>query len=164
MSKRNNDGSGERGRVPGAVLWSLQGLLAAAFGMAGAMKLFTSAPELAASLDWEVPMALVRFIGVAEILGAAGLVLPALTRVLPGLTPLAALGLVVVMVLAFGHHLGREEFDQLLAPAVLAIASAVVVWGRIRWAPIQPRNGTLPSGGAGGSRERAGVVPGTVSG
>src|SRR3954464_9187581 len=80
-------------------LWIVQVLLAVAFGLAGFPKLTQPIAALAAAMPWtrDVPSALVRVIGTAEIAGALGLILPAATRVRPGLTPLAAAGLVVVM-------------------------------------------------------------------
>src|SRR5262245_22830625 len=82
-------------------LWTVQVLLAIAFGMAGVMKATQPIEVLAAQMVWpgDVPSALVRFIGVSELLGGIGLVLPAATRIQPRLTPLAAVGLVVVMIL-----------------------------------------------------------------
>jgi hypothetical protein len=122
-------------------LWVVQGLLAAAFGMAGAMKAFTPIPELAASLPWaaEVPAALVRFIGVAELAGALGLVLPAATRIQPRLTALAASGIVLVMLLASLFHLSRGEAGALPVNFVLGGLAAFVAWGRARKAPIASR-------------------------
>lgn len=123
-------------------LWVVQGLLAAAFGLAGVMKTFTPIAELATKLPWvaSAPEALVRFIGLSELAGALGLVLPALTRVKPGLTALAASGLLVVMVLAAGFHVMRGE-AQLMAPSVvLGCLAAFVAWGRAKAAPIAPRS------------------------
>ena len=124
-------------------LWVVQGLLAVAFGMAGAMKTFTPLPELAASLPWvlDVPAALVRFIGISELAAAFGLVLPSLLRVQPRLTALAGAGLVVVMVLASIFHLSRGEAAALPANFVLGGLAAFVAWGRTRKAPIQARKG-----------------------
>jgi uncharacterized membrane protein YphA (DoxX/SURF4 family) len=77
-------------------LWSLQVLLAALFLMAGSMKLITAGDVLAQQSP--LPIGLLRFIGVAEVLGALGLILPGLFRVRRELTPLAAAGLVIIMV------------------------------------------------------------------
>src|SRR5262245_35966568 len=88
-------------------LWIAQVLLAGLFGMAGAMKSTAPFAALATKMPWtaDVPHALVRFIGLAELAAALGLLLPSLTRVRPRLTPLAAAGLVTVMVLAALFHL-----------------------------------------------------------
>lgn len=123
-------------------LWVAQVLLAVAFGMAGAMKAFTPIGELAGSLPWvsEVPAALVRFIGASELAAALGLVLPAATRIRPGLTVLAAGGLVLVMVLAAIFHLMRGEAGALPVNVLLGGLAAFVAWGRARKAPIPARN------------------------
>ena len=122
-------------------LWVVQALLAVAFGMAGVMKLFTPIHELATNLPWaaDVPEGLVRFIGGSEFVAAFGLILPAASRVKPWLTPLAALGLVVVMVLAAGFHLSRGEANALPVNLTFAALAAFVVWGRSRRARIAER-------------------------
>jgi uncharacterized membrane protein YphA (DoxX/SURF4 family) len=123
-------------------LWVAQVVLALMFGMAGVMKLFTPLEALASQgmgFVTDTPELLVRFIGVAELAGALGLILPALTRILPWLTPLAALGLATIQVLAMGLHVIRGEFTVLpMNLALLAIALFVVL-GRWRKAPIAPR-------------------------
>jgi putative oxidoreductase len=123
------------------VLWILQVVLAVAFLAAGAMKLTQPLAELAVSLPWtaDVPGALVRFIGVAEVLGGLGLVLPAATRILPRLTPIAAAALAIDMVLATLFHLVRGE--AMMAPITLLLVAllAFVAWGRTTRAPIAPR-------------------------
>ena len=86
-----------------------------------------------------LPVALVRFIGVAELAGALGLVLPAVTRIRPSLTPLAASGLATIMALAIPFHLVRGETGAIVFNVVLGALGAVVAWGRGRWAPITAR-------------------------
>jgi uncharacterized membrane protein YphA (DoxX/SURF4 family) len=123
-------------------LWVAQLLLAVLFGWAGYTKLFTPIADLAPMMAWapEFPEWLVRFIGAAEIAGALGMILPAATRILPFLTPLAALGFAVIQVLAIGLHFTRGETAMTL-PLNLAILalSLLVLWGRGRKAPIAPR-------------------------
>ena len=123
-------------------LWVVQVLLAAMFVMSGLMKLTQSIDALAASLPWvtTVPELLVRFIGAAEFAGALGLILPSLTRIQPRLTALAALGLVVVMVLAAGFHASRGEFAALPMNLIIGLVALFVAWGRGKAAPIAPRN------------------------
>jgi uncharacterized membrane protein YphA (DoxX/SURF4 family) len=123
-------------------LWIAQVLLAAMFLMAGAMKLSQPIDQLATSLPWvtQVPAGLVRFIGLAEVLGGLGLVLPSLLRIQPRLTVLAAIGLVLVMVLAAGFHLSRGESPMVGPNLVIALLAAFVAWGRSKKAPIQPKN------------------------
>ena len=121
-------------------LWVAQVLLAIAFGMAGAMKLFTPIAELAAKMPSEAAMpALIRFIGASELAGAIGLILPAATRILPRLTILAAAGLLVVMVLATAFHVWKGELSHAPVPIVLGAIAGFIVWGRARKAPIIPR-------------------------
>ena len=120
-------------------LWVVQIVLFATFGVAGFMKLTQPLASLATAIPWtaNVPGALVRFIGLSELLGALGLVLPAATRVKPWLTPLAALGLVTVMLLAAGYHLTRGEGVAAAAPSLaLGALAAVVAWGRGRSVPV----------------------------
>lgn len=121
-------------------LWITQLLLAAAFGMAGAMKATTPIAELAPKMPWVANLPhLVRFIGASELAGALGLLLPALTRIKPWLTPLAAVGLTVVMVLAAAFHVSRGEYSVLPIPLLLGALAAFVAWGRTRKAPIAAR-------------------------
>lgn len=122
-------------------LWVTQVLLAAAFLMAGGMKVSAPLEQLQAQMPW-VTGALggaVRFIGAVELLGAVGLLLPAATRVLPRLTPLAATGLLTVMGLAALTHLSRGEYPMIIANLVLGGMAAFVAWGRLTKAPIAPR-------------------------
>lgn len=122
-------------------LWIVQVLLAAMFMMAGLLKATTPIAELAQKMSAAVvlPAALVRFIGVSEIAGALGLILPALTRIRPGLTALAGSALTVVMVLGAGYHVMQGEFQSLPVNFVLAGMAAFVAWGRFKKAPISPR-------------------------
>lgn len=124
-------------------LWSAQIILATLFGMAGVLKT-TMAPEALPPMGiaWatDVPVMLLRFIGTVELLGAFGVILPALTRIRPFLTPLAAIGFATIQVLAIGFHATRGETGQTLLMNILLLAlSLFVIWGRLRKAPIQSR-------------------------
>lgn len=123
-------------------LWAAQGLLALVFAMAGAFKLLTPIAELAGKLSWIQDSSpwLVRFIGASEVAGALGLILPSVTRIAPKLTALAALGLAVVMVLGAGVHVMHAEANRLPVNVILGGLAAFVAWGRLRAAPILPRN------------------------
>ena len=92
-------------------LWIVQGLLALAFLLAGLMKSFSPLEKLKKNMAWvgDVPAGLVRFIGIVEILGALGLILPKLTNIVPQLTIAAAIGLVLVMLSAAVFHVRRKE-------------------------------------------------------
>jgi putative oxidoreductase len=118
-------------------LWIVQGLLALAFLLAGLMKLTQPMDVLAASMGWPValPALLVRFIGLAELLGAIGLILPALTRIRPGLVPLAAAGLTLIILLATLFHVSRGEGAMTPVNLVLGALAAFVAYGRGRLLP-----------------------------
>lgn len=122
-------------------LWILQVILAAMFLMAGFTKVSTPLADLTTMMPWtaDVPLAMVRFIGASEILGALGLLLPSLLRIKPVLTPVAAAGLVTVMVLAALFHATRAEFAAIGFNVVLALLAAVVAWGRFKKVPVSPR-------------------------
>jgi len=123
-------------------LWVVQVLLALAFGSAGVLKVSQPIVDLAAQLGWPgaMPPTLVRFIGLSELAGALGLILPAVTRIRPGLTPLAALGLLAIMILAMAFHVSRGEASALPVNIVLGGLAAFVAWGRLKKAPIPPRS------------------------
>lgn len=112
-------------------LWVVQALLALAFLMAGSMKAFQY-EKAKATMAWvkDVSKGLVSFIGLAEILGALGLVLPAVLGLPAILTPLAAAGLVLTMLLAAGFHLKRGENQAIVANLVLGALAAFVAYGR----------------------------------
>ena len=123
-------------------LWIAQILLAVLFGYAGVIKSLLPIPDLAAMLLWpgDLPFWFVRFIGVVEFAGALGMILPAATGILPGLTPLAALGFVVIQCLAIPFHAFRGELAIALPiNLVLLLLSLFVLWGRWKKAPITPR-------------------------
>jgi uncharacterized membrane protein YphA (DoxX/SURF4 family) len=103
------------------VLWVIAGFLAAAFAAAGFMKATTPKKKLAENMDWVEDFSdrTVKLIGVVEILGAIGLVLPAATDIAPVLTPLAASGLALTMVLAALTHVRRKEYPMIGVNVVL---------------------------------------------
>jgi uncharacterized membrane protein YphA (DoxX/SURF4 family) len=119
------------------VLWILQVLLAIMFFLAGVMHGFQQ-ERAKAQFKWpaDVSPGLLTFIGVAEILGAIGLILPALTGVLPWLTPLAALGLAVIMLLAIIFHARRREYPNIVVNLILLILAAFVAYGRWMVVPL----------------------------
>jgi putative oxidoreductase len=113
-------------------LWIVQGLLAVMYLIAGVLKTFMTA-KAQEQMPWAKrhPENFVRFVGAAELLGGLGLVLPILTGILPWLTPLAALGLVVVQVLAiFMEHVPAKEYKALPMNVVLLALAAFVAYGR----------------------------------
>lgn len=115
-------------------LWVVQGLLAAVYLAAGVMKMARSREQMVASggFDWAKDMTdgAVKAIGAVEVLGALGLVLPQLTGIAPVLTPIAAVGLVIVQALAMRVHLKLGETKSLPVNAVLLLLAAFVAVGR----------------------------------
>lgn len=114
------------------VLWVVQVLLAGMFGMAGIMKTFQTA-KAKEQMPWAKNRSntFVRFVGIAELLGALGLFLPLLTGILPWLTPLAAAGLAVIQLLAiFTEHLPKKEYNVIPINIILLALSIFVVAGR----------------------------------
>jgi uncharacterized membrane protein YphA (DoxX/SURF4 family) len=113
-------------------LWIVQILLALAFGAAGVMKISQPKEKLQPRLPWveDFSLGTVRLIGAAELLGAIGLILPAATGIAPILTPLAATGLAVIMVLAIVTHARRHEPSAVVFNSVLLVLSVFVAWGR----------------------------------
>ena len=120
--------SRELSRTTSRLLWVLQGLLAALFLFAGGMKLVI--PIAAMTRQVPLPGPFLRFIGVAEVLGALGLILPGLLRVRLVLTPLAAAGLVIIMSGAVGVTMATAGAVQAVIPGVVGILAAGVAIGR----------------------------------
>ncbi len=114
-------------------LWIVQALLALLFVWAGGVKLVLPLEALTGPMP--LPGVFVRFIGVAEVLGAIGLILPGLLRIRPGLTPLAAAGLVIIMIGATVLTLAGGAVAPALIPLVVGLLSAFVAYGRWRLAP-----------------------------
>jgi hypothetical protein len=109
-------------------LWIVQGVLAASFLLAGGMKLIT--PIAVLSMMSPFPGEFIRFIGICEVLGAVGLILPYALRILPGLTALAAAGLVVIMVGATVTTLAIGGGVLAAPTVVLGLLAALVAYGR----------------------------------
>ena len=125
-------------------LWIVQGLLAALFLFGGVMKLVVPLEQMQGPVP--LPGFFLRFIGVVETLGALGLILPGLLRIRPGLTPLAAAGLVIIMIGATVIGLKSGEGAMALIPLVVGLFAAFVAYGRWRVAPL-PGRLAVPMGG-----------------
>jgi hypothetical protein len=132
-------------------LWTVQGLLALLFLGAGGVKLVLPLEQLTGPIP--LPGLFIRFIGVAEVLGAIGLILPGLLSIRPGLTPLAAAGLVIIMIGATVITLVGGDVAAALISLVVGVLAAFVAYGRWRLAP----SGSVP--GPPGGRH---VPPSTV--
>ena len=113
-------------------LWIAQGLLAAAFLMAGLMKVVKSKEELSEQMGWvdDFSEGVIKVIGGLEILGAVGLILPGITGIAPVLVPLAAVGLGLTQVGAIVVHGRRSEMQNVVVSVILLGMSAFVTWGR----------------------------------
>lgn len=83
---------------------------------------------------------MVRFIGISELLGGIGLLFPSILRIKPILTPLAALGLFIVMVLALAYHIYKGENNLLGINLILGAIALFIGWGRYKKVPIQPKS------------------------
>ena len=125
-------------RVLNIGLWTLQVLLAALFLWHGQLMAFPPA-DMVAMINENIGPGLRVFIGVAEILAAAGLILPGLTRILPWLTALAAAGLMIVMSSASAFHLFRGETESAISAVVILLLVSVVAYTRWKIAPLTAR-------------------------
>jgi uncharacterized membrane protein YphA (DoxX/SURF4 family) len=126
-------------------LWVVQTLLAAVFLFAGVMKLVLPLEKMAGPVEF--PGWFLRFIGVAETLGGIGLFLPAVLRIKPGLTPLAAAGLVIIMIGAVAITLPSMGVGPALLPLIVGLLAAFIAYGRWRLAPLaeSPRASAMGS-------------------
>lgn len=122
------------------VVWIVQILLAVAFVMAGVMKVTQPIPKLEERMAWVKSInrrSLVRVIGVLELLGGLGIILPAITGVVPQLSVLAAGGLVLTMIGALVLHIIRKDsFAHYLPSLVLGLLAAFVLYGRLVAVPL----------------------------
>jgi hypothetical protein len=133
----NLDGA-PRGKGLHYTLWTFQVLLALLFLFAGIMKLVTPAEKMAAQAP-QFSVDFMRFIGVVEALGGLGMVLPGLLKIKTGLTPLAAAGLVIVMIGAIVVSYQMLGVKGVVVPLVTGIVAAFVAYGRWRMVPLPER-------------------------
>jgi uncharacterized membrane protein YphA (DoxX/SURF4 family) len=113
-------------------LWIIAGLLAVAFLASGALKLIQPKEKLPAGWGWveDFSAGSIKAIGALEALAAVGLILPAALDIAPALVPLAAVGLVLLMVGAFIAHIRRREAQGIVVTLVLLALAVFVAWGR----------------------------------
>ena len=119
-------------------LWVVQILLALAFLAAGAMKASQPIEKLKQNMQWvgHTTPAIVRTVGILEVLGALGLILPAVTHILPWLTAAAAVGLVLTMIGAAIVHIALKDYKGVSAPIILLILALFIVYGRFAVVPL----------------------------
>jgi uncharacterized membrane protein YphA (DoxX/SURF4 family) len=115
-------------------LWVVQVLLALVFLLAGVVKLILPVEEMTKQMP--LPGLFLRFIAVAEVLGAIGLILPGLLRIRPGLTPLAAAGLVIIMIGATVVTAASGAIALALIPFTVGLLALFVAYGRWRLSPL----------------------------
>ena len=132
QAMRSSSESHRQHRAMTIALWSVQVVLALIFLFAGSMKLILPIEVMTAQMP--LPGLFLRFIGVCEVAGALGLILPGLTRIQRGLTPLAATGLVVIMVGAVVLTFASEGVIWAVVPLVVGALAACVAYGRRSWA------------------------------
>jgi uncharacterized membrane protein YphA (DoxX/SURF4 family) len=122
-------------------LWTAQIFLAVVFFITGAGKLFLPMENLYALIPWtkDVNTLPVRLIGFTEIIGSIGLILPSLLRIKPWLTPLAAIGIAVVMLLAIFFNISMGETSVIGINFMLFLIAIFVAWGRFKKSPIPPK-------------------------
>ena len=113
-------------------LWVAQGLLATAFLMAGVMKMTQSKEKIMENMDWpeDFSPGTLKSIGALEFLAAVGLILPGVTGIAPVLVPVAAVGIIVIMVGAITVHARRSETRGIVNNLVLVAVAAFIAWGR----------------------------------
>jgi uncharacterized membrane protein YphA (DoxX/SURF4 family) len=126
-----------RRKIMNIVLWVVQVLLASAFLAAGSIKVTQPIEKLKANMSWvtHTTPGIVRLVGVLEVLGAIGLILPAATHILPWLTPVAAIGLVLTMTGAAIAHI-RLNAPHLAVPVILLLLALFIVIGRFVMVPL----------------------------
>ena len=129
------------GRTLRIGLWTAQALICFVFTSAGLVKLLTPIPQLAEMMPWagQYSEGFVRVIGLIDLAGGIGILLPALTRILPRLTVVAAFGCTVLQVFALVFHFSRGEAAVTPLNFVLLALALLVLWGRGRKAPIAAR-------------------------
>lgn len=120
------------------LLWIIQGLLALVFFVTGIPKLVRKKEQLVTQMGAleDLSLAQIRVIGFAEVAGGVGLILPSLTRILPWLSPLAALGLMLVMIGASVANFRRKEYPKIVLTSMLLFLSLLVAVGRFWIMPL----------------------------
>ncbi len=136
LASRSACASQARRKTKTMALWIVQGLLALLFLFAGSMKLILPIEMMTAQMPLALPGLFLRFIGTAEVVGALGLILPGLLRIRPMLTPLAACGLVIIMIGATVVTLIGGGGVSALVPLMVGLLCTAVAYGRRFWARV----------------------------
>jgi uncharacterized membrane protein YphA (DoxX/SURF4 family) len=124
----------KKSKILNVALWVAQLVLATSFIWAGLMKLFQPIEKLSEMWLWtsQVPIELLKFTGIVDLLGGIGLILPSLLRIKPKLTSITAGSIIVLMVCAIIFHISRGEVSQIGANIVFAIIATFIAWGRFK--------------------------------
>ena len=132
----------QKSKAMNITLWIAQSILAAMFLMAGIMKFITPVEAQQSQMEWakHVSGGLIYFIGIMEILGALGLLLPSILKIMPRLTPWAAIGLAIVMVLALFLNVSIGETKAIGFLSLIIVIALFIAWGRFKKVPIQSKN------------------------
>ncbi len=133
LTSRSASSLNHRKLILTSVLWIIQGLLALLFLFAGSMKLIVPIEMLMTQMSLPLPGLFLRFIGTAEVAGAIGLILPGLLRIRAILTPLAACGLLIIMIGATVVTLAGGGGVSALVPLMVGLLCAFVAYGRRSW-------------------------------
>jgi len=120
------------------VLWIVQVLLSLTFLLAGSTKFMMTVEQMNSMAKIPLPGLLIHFIGMCEILGAIGLILPWALGIKPKLTPIAACGLVIIMIGAVTLTVAGGDILPALFPLIVGLLAAFVAWGRFRMLPKLP--------------------------
>ena len=146
VSTARTDGESSQNRSLHIALWIIQVLLALLFLFAGVTKLVLPIEEMTKQMP--MPGAFLRFIGVAEVLGGFGLILPGLTGIRPGLTPLAAVGVAIIMIGATVIGFSVGGVLMALMPCVVLLLVVFIAYARWRVMPLQGRGERVAQPGA----------------
>ena len=124
-----------------SALWLAQTLLAASLIWSSFMKLSQPVEKLSSMWPWtaEVSPLLITFTAVVDLFAAVGLTLPSLLRIQPRLTPIAAMGLILLMICASVFHISRGEAAKIGPNIIFALIAVFITWGRFRKVPILPK-------------------------
>jgi putative oxidoreductase len=129
----------EKSKALNIVLWIAQVLLAVPFILTGLMKATFPVGQIIPFIPWvmDFPLWFVRVVGVCELTAGLGLLIPSIVRIRPVRTPLAASGLVILMLCAIVYHIKHSEYRNIVVNAILALVAAFVAWGRFKKVPIE---------------------------
>lgn len=137
LGNSSNDHRSTSKKWTNIAIWTVQVLLAALFLFAGGFKLVAPIAEMTKQIP--LPGLFLRFLGVVEVSGALGLILPSLLRIRPYLTPLAAGGLVIVMSGATAISMSGGKLAPAAGPFVVGLLAGLVLYARTRVVPISER-------------------------